>query len=57
MLYVVMLGHCVSQSSYNTCAENNLRLIVKCNIYSTPVANSLEPQTASTRPRLSMSVS
>ena len=31
VLYVVMLGHCVSQSSYNTCAENSLRLIVKCN--------------------------
>ena len=31
VLYVVMLGHCVSQCSYNTCAENSLRLIVKCN--------------------------
>nr|DAI36166.1 MAG TPA: hypothetical protein [Caudoviricetes sp.] len=28
-----MLGHCVSQSSYNTCAENSLRLIVKCNSF------------------------
>ena|GEM_PF-3066760 len=31
VLYVVMLGHCVSQCCDNTCSENSLRLIVECN--------------------------